>query len=90
MKPIRIEDLKPGMKVRIIHKRQKHWNSEGEMDKWMGKVMTIETIRHVDDITMQEDTGEGYRVDDHWTWHLSDIAEIIPTKIEELRKELGE
>lgn len=36
--------LKPGDKVRIANKRGAWWNQEGQMDKYMGKVMTFDRI----------------------------------------------
>lgn len=36
--------LKPGDKVRIADKRGKLWNFDGLMDKYMGKVMTVDRI----------------------------------------------
>lgn len=37
MENIKLEDLKPGMKVRIVSERGKNQNPR--MDKWLGEVM---------------------------------------------------
>jgi len=34
------------VKVKIFKKRPVGWNFEGEMDKWMGKLVTIKYISH--------------------------------------------
>lgn len=41
-----LERLKPGDKVRIISEKSntRGWNVEGEMDKWLGKTVTVKTI----------------------------------------------
>ena len=37
--------LKPGDKVRIAkEKTGDNWNREGEMDKWLGEVMTVREV----------------------------------------------
>jgi len=58
--------FKIGDKVRIVRKSST-WNSMGEMDKWLGKVMTIRETR-VLDYRMEEDRaencGEGWFFDE--------------------------
>lgn len=76
---VNAEDLYPGCKVRIVDK----WvpgcreNSGGEMDCWLGKVMTVGKIyivgREVSYVKMEEDGQKGR----HWFWYLPAIAEII-------------
>ena len=63
--------IEPGMQVRIID----HWvpgccqNSEGQMDRWLGKIMTVK-CRQCGHLSMMEDGGR-------WAWSEHTIAEII-------------
>ena len=54
--------LKPGTKVRIkIYERRPHfWNSSGQMDKYMGKKLTISECLSNPAYKMKECP--------HWTW----------------------
>ena len=66
---------KVGDKVRIVGYRTFHMNSFGEMDKWLGKVMTIRDLSSPG-YWMREDYGEnnGYG----WLWDddmISGLAE---------------
>ena len=63
-----------GDKVRIANKRGPHWNDEGKMDKWMGKIMTI---RDINDMfyRMEEDKDEHLG---GWYWLEEDFAEHFP------------
>ena len=66
---------KIGDKVRIVDCRTNHMNNFGEMDKWLGKVMTIRDLA-LSGYWMREDYGEnnGYG----WLWDddmISDLAE---------------
>lgn len=58
--------LKPGDKVRIVKKRVAGMNIAGEMDKWLGTVMTVRKVL-VGDVQMEEDKGE--RKDRGWFWN---------------------
>lgn len=58
--------LKPGDKVRIVKKRVAGMNMAGEMDKWLGTVMTVRKVL-VGDVQMEEDKGE--RKDRGWFWN---------------------
>lgn len=54
---------KVGDKVRIVkEKKVPGWNDKGLMDKWLGKVMTIESIDILNYYRMQEDTEK-------WAWY---------------------
>ena len=66
-----------GDKVRIISTRGESWNCSGEMDKWMGKIMTIGEVVSENLYKMEEDKTEnsGYG----WLWHTDDIVEKIET-----------
>lgn len=58
--------LKPGDKVRIVKKRVAGMNMDGEMDKWLGTVMTVRKML-VGGVQMEEDKGE--RKDRGWFWN---------------------
>lgn len=61
-----------GDKVRIISKRGMCWNSEGLMDRFCGKVLTIMDVDGEDDdalYTMFECPD--------WSWDDDDIAELV-------------
>lgn len=67
-------EYKVGDKVRIVTKRGEHWNPEGKMDRWMGKVMTIRyTIGGW--YRMEEDRAE--HRGDGWSWKEEDIACVV-------------
>ena len=70
---------KVGDKVRIATKKliPEYWNDEGEMDKWMGKTMTIKEIclstlayRMLED--EKENVGRGWLWDDNMIESLAD------------------
>ena len=64
---------KVGDKVRIVGYRTFHMNSFGEMDKWLGKVMTVRGIeRGLHGYWMVEDCGENKGRG--WLWADSMIA----------------
>ena len=64
---------KVGDKVRIVGYRTFHMNSFGEMDKWLGKVMTVRGIeRGLHGYWMVEDCGENKGRG--WLWLDSMIA----------------
>lgn len=61
---------KVGDKVRIVSERTFRMNNFGEMDKWLGKVMTIRRVGAF--YQMEEDFGENYG--SGWLWDDSMIA----------------
>lgn len=68
---------KVGDKVRIVDHRTAHMNPFGEMDKWLGKVMTIRSVaRFLPGYWMEEDYGEN--IGCGWAWEddmISGLAE---------------
>ena len=67
---------KVGDKVRIVDHRTGRMNILGEMDKWLGKVMTIRSIEHsLPGYWMEEDYGENYGCS--WLWDDSMIAGLV-------------
>lgn len=66
--------FKVGDRVKIINKRGFTWNRSGEMDKWMGRTMTIKTDNN-GRYSMIEDGGK-------WLWIADDFeAKITPHSI---------
>ena len=66
------EDFKIGDKVRIkkFERRPEGWNPQGEMDKWMGKEVTVHTVSP-STICIEEDPS--------WAFNLSDFEPIHNT-----------
>ena len=78
---------KVGDKVRIVGYRTFHMNSFGEMDKWMGKVMTVRGIeRGLHGYWMVEDCGENKGRG--WLWVDSMIAGLADPEREPCTVEL--
>lgn len=80
IKIVKQDSYKVGDKVKIIDK----WvdgcvqNSEGKMDKWLGKTMTIRKIEYDDEYRMEEDMGECGR--DGWWWNSKCIeGKVVDT-----------
>lgn len=66
---------KVGDKVRIVKQKTGcNWNSEGHMDEWLGKVMTIERVSSCCYI-MKEDAGR-------WDW----FEEMVEGKVTGMKK----
>ncbi len=78
---------KVGDRVRIVDHRTEGMNDDGEMDKWLGKVMTIRRVNKLLDnpYKMEEDQdefgGDGWYWDDEMIAGLADTItiEIDPT-----------
>lgn len=70
----KMSKFKIGDKVRIkkFKTRPYHWNSEAEMDKYSGRVVTVSSI-HGREIRICEDGGK-------WSWNESDFAPAEFTK----------
>lgn len=71
---------KVGDKVRIVSEWDNscHQNSEGKMDKWLGKVMTIRAHRYGCSYKMKEDETE--HRGDGWLWNENCIAGLACEK----------
>lgn len=69
---------KVGDKVRIVNRRTISMNCNGEMDKWLGKTMTIRKVYSDDVYFMEEDKNEhgGYG----WAWHDSMFSGLAEPK----------
>lgn len=68
--------LKPGDKVRIANKRGKFWNPAGRMDKYMGKVMTIDRIDSAL-VFFKEAKGDAGTPGFEWTFCEEDFVEVL-------------
>lgn len=73
---------KAGDKVRIVEKKTGlRWNMYGEMDKWLGKVMTIRKVCSAHYYKMEEDARE--HNGDGWYWFpcmIEGLATEHPTQ----------
>lgn len=76
---------KVGDKVRIVDHRTDNMNHFGEMDKWLGKVMTIRRL-FLSGYRMEEDCGENYGLG--WYWVDSMISGLAEPEREPCTVEL--
>lgn len=76
---------KIGDKVRIVDHRTDNMNHFGEMDKWLGKVMTIRRL-FLSGYRMEEDCGENYGRG--WYWVDSMISGLAEPEREPCTVEL--
>ncbi len=77
---VNINELYPGCKVRIADRWVSgcHQARSGEMDRWLGSVMTVQEISPRGFVTMEEDAGYGPTFQDgHWRWFPAAIAEVL-------------
>lgn len=70
-----------GDQVRIINERGWGWNSNGEMDKYRGKVLTISKV---EDFSSADNALYTMEECPEWAWSNEDIAELVssPAEIE--------
>lgn len=69
--------MKIGDRVRIkrFFERPDHWNAFGEMDKYMGRLVTVAQFKGGDWLNISEDSRK-------WNWKLSDFqSTVMSTKI---------
>ena len=76
---------KVGDKVRIVDHRTDNMNPSGEMDKWLGKVMTIKDLSWFG-YWMEEDYGE--YMGNGWMWDDSMISGLAEPEREPCTVEL--
>lgn len=75
--------LKPGTKVRIVDKRTDYMDPSGEMDHWLGKIMTVREMVFVGggySAKMVEDIDEFEG--DGWYWDAEMIAHEVAANTE--------
>lgn len=72
--------LKVGDKVKLKNRRGKAWNSDGMMDKYIGKIVTVSDIHQgffEDGFAIKEDDGRGFP---RWVFRLEDIEYVVKQK----------
>jgi hypothetical protein len=88
MKVKDFNNLKVGDRVRITDKKYgTHWNSDGNMDKWLGKVMTVcgfSRFLGVNRAKMIEDKNE--HCGGGWFWYPEMIAKKIESEVKEIKR----
>lgn len=75
-----IRDLYPGCKVRIVDRWVSgcHQAPSGDMNHWLGAVMTVQEIQPGGFVIMEEDAGDGPTFQGgHWRWFPAAIAEVL-------------
>lgn len=72
-------NLKVGDKVKLKNRRGVSWNSDGMMDKYIGKIVTVSVIHHFfgDCFTIKEDDGRGFP---RWVFSPEDIEYVVKQK----------
>ena len=77
---------KVGDKVRITTDKSRSdcWNDIGEMDKWLGEVMTIRCVG-LDTYSMEEDRMEHFG--DGWFWY-EEMIDGLADEVQEAPKEM--
>lgn len=72
-------ELKPGMKVRVkrYDQRTNRWNSDGKMDKYMGKSVTVRAIEG-NRVKIEEDKNENGN--NGWIWRVENFVPVKFTK----------
>lgn len=70
--------LKVGDKVKLKNRRGKNWNSEGKMDKYIGKIVTISNIRS-NIIGVRFEIEEDTKFS-NWIFDLDDIEYVVKQK----------
>lgn len=68
------EELKVGDKVLLKNRRGQHWNYDGRMDKYMGKIVTIRAFDK-GAFTIKEDDGENGLFE--WIFKYEDVERKI-------------
>lgn len=76
---MRREDVRPGMRVRIMDGRGKRHAWNDKMNRWIGETVTI--LDRVDwdksFVTIEEDKGTGpSRQNGHWHFHIGDLEPV--------------
>lgn len=69
--------LKVGDKVKLKNRRGKGWNSDGMMDKYIGKIVTVSYITLGNGFTIKEDDGRGFP---RWVFFPEDIEYVVKQK----------
>ena len=73
-------NLKVGDKVKLKNRRGRGWNSDGMMDKYIGKIVTVSDIHQGysrNGFTIKEDDGREFP---RWVFRLEDIEYVVKQK----------
>ena len=73
-------NLKVGDKVKLKNRRGKTWNSDGMMDKYIGKIVNVSDIHQGffgKGFAIKEDDGRGFP---RWVFQLEDIEYVVKQK----------
>lgn len=73
-------EIKIGDKVKLKNRRGKGWNSDGMMDKYIGKIVTVSDIHQgflENGFTIKEDDGRGFP---RWVFNSEDIEYVVKQK----------
>lgn len=76
---------KVGDRVRIVDRRTQWMNSEGLMDEWLGKVMTIKKVCDWFYKMAEDKDDTRFHKDGGWHWHddmITGLAETINIEID--------
>lgn len=70
---VNMRDIHPGTKLLVVSKRVHGMNAYGDMDKWLGQIVTCAEIEDENTILLEEDRGDcPFRthsyVDKRWFW----------------------
>lgn len=78
---VRIRDIVVGDRVKIVSEWDDYTgeNSDGEMDQWLGQIMTVREIRG-NRLKMVEDREELFG--DGWFWNAHCIDYVVPSEDE--------
>lgn len=68
--------VKVGDKVRLVDRRPQGWNHDGEMDCFLGKVVTVKRFLY--------STYTLFAIEENpkWTFHVNDVVEVITVSTE--------
>lgn len=72
--------IKVGNKVLLKNKRGEKWNPEGDMDKWIGKVVTVSKVIFDFMFEIEEDHDNarmGLFLGNKWVFDIDDIERIV-------------
>lgn len=75
-------ELKPGCLVRLKNERGNCWNWAGEMDRYIGRLVTISNI-HQDDYDIFEIIQDSDDSENVWFFGIEDIQEVVSVPLTE-------
>ena len=82
-----IKDIYPGTKLLVVSKRVGGMNLCGDMDKWLGQIVTCAEIKDEFTVLLEEDRGDcpfhDY-IDNRWFWNTGMFECIVDDPESEL------